>query len=951
MHPRLPALLVILGLAAPLRAGEPLTLADGTPYDRNNVYKLEREPKTTIGHVAWVTVAGYKYRAKAGPKAADLEGDRLTKFMERGFIWQTKTVEGETYVLLTSKDPNAARVEQPYGWVPRDLLIDDTAPRALPVKVKKAVGDKKEEVEVETGISRKGMIVNTMDTVLAFQKKPPPPLFTVPLDSVRDALTKKQFPPALKNEFTAAGIELTSVVRIEPRPGKDGWLATMEETAGAGGVFTARQQYDLLVQGNNLVARDGQNMAWVYDRPLAERKHRRKSFILANVFFIFRERDGFALIGSVPAVADHVYKQAIHGWVELKRLSLWNTTEALEWDRASTLPTARPRRPATGVIFASAEAARDWMTKHARAESLPEGKEKEQAQAEARKILESNLLARESTLKGESRPLSGMEMRYPLLGIRGKHPATQSPLFEVGWFGPFVDEGGGKTEDQVMAARRDKILKVIQEIKTVELLFVIDGTGSMYEYRTSVVPEVVAQCLRELNDIRQKDQTFADLRVRATAVLFGVEKDGSLALSHSPLSNGQNGLANPAEIISPEVGHKIGERITELAKWLRGYKKMPKVGDSELEPVFSAIRGGIKAVRFSEAARKHLIFLGDMGDRSKADTAAHKEIRTVVANLLQGKAPQPINFMGIQLEQLGNAFAGADLLKTQLALIHEEINRVKDERGAEASVFHLKGDPADLNTGIRTKIRERFDKLREELRELEREAVSTAEGSQRAVISPVLRRHYKANGIDIAQLAAGGVQVYEVGYASRVTLVGTQRVEQLRPVYLVPVRTARKLRDLLLEITDDGRAVNRNPDDLRKLVENQLMALTKTDDPTKVQKLTIGEVSALQDGLRFKTRFLQLSPEQITEKLSDEDCVQMLLVCRRLHELLQDGTESDWRIDYQKLEGGGKIPNPVRVRRKDTSGNDLPPRQADRFYVFPSETARWVWLDQNLHVP
>ena len=527
--------------------------------------------------------------------------------------------------------------------------------------------------------------------------------------------------------------------------------------------------------------------------------------------------------------------------------------------------------------------------------------------------------------------------------IRRRRPNSSG----VGWFGPFVGEPGSEPNAKIAKLRQ----QLLEEIQTVELVFVIDGTGSMDVLRSSVVPDVVSECLRELNQVRikDKDQTFSGLRVRVAVFLYGENKKGELVLDHTPLSNGKSGLDNDAEVISSAVEKEIEKRIDGLASWLRKHPNMSKETDDELEPVFDALLEGMKQAKLSSTARKHVVFLGDMGDRSREDGPKSPQIRRIVEALLSDKAAQPINFLGIQVEQVGAGVKGAALLKSQLEWIRDEVQRFKDDpkRGAaEADVYYLDiQNNADMKLAIAKTIRRRFDDLREELKRLTRQSHEYLLGTDRGAASPVLRRHYEANGIDVSNLEVAGVQVYEVGYAYQATRVGKRNVSQLRPVCLVPKAAAMRLRDLLLEITEDGQAVTRNSEQIRTRVEKQMKSLARADDLPGLQKMSLAEVYKLQAGLTFKTPYLQ-TPLDHLDRLRDEDYERMLLVAHRLGEKLADDTrseQSEWKIVRKSLPGGERYPTAQRV-----PSTTVP---ADRYFTFPDDTTKWVWLDQNLHVP
>ena len=939
--------LVCASLSAAADA-EPLKLADDKEYEPGKAYSMPAEDGT-VGHLTWVTVADYVYRAKPNTDVPVLGGDK-SKFMQRGFVWQTKKIGEETFLLLASRSSDRKLVLVPYGWILQSLVVESTKPSALMVTLPDGTGK-----EIETAVPRKGMIVNTLETVKKFQEKPPEKLFAVPVAPIKAELDKGLLPKSVAEQFTNQGIALGQKNRVEPRAKKDsGWIVTMEEPTQTGG-FAARQQYELVATGDTVEARDGQNMAWVYNQPGDDRAFRRKSFYLANVFFIFREYKGYTLIGSLPTVSDGNYADAIHGWVDSNRLSLWNTAEALEWDRPSTEKAAQPvRRPPNGMVFTNEDAATRWMEAHAKAEQFAD----EGARTKAQKIVESSRMASEGLMvvdpKAEqkeyvSASLTGMDMRYPMLRVLKKDAETDANVYGVGWFGPFITAGKGAIAPEVIAARRKDILSIINDLQTIELLFVIDGTGSTYNYRIGAVPDVLRDSLKLLDELRRTNKDYSRIRVRATIVLFGkrqLESGGwESYIEHTPFSNLQNGENNPAEMLSPEIGPKAGQRIDSLTEWLRKHENMTKDGATELEAVFEGLLKGLGSAKFSPAARKFLIFMGDMGDDSGVINPEHTTIKRIRNNLESDGNPQPINFLGIRLEDKGASPNGSAMLQTQLEAIVKSTRDFSKTVSAEA--ITLKGDnEAAIKTLIQEKLKERFETLLKELKDLERDARNTAEGSQRGFASEVLRRHFESKGAKTAEIEASGVQVYEVGYAHESTYVGQAKVKQLRPVYLVPVEVASDLRTAMLQLASNGQEVTFDKLKLRKLQEEMLVALTKSGGPKTITPRNIEEAFRIQAGLRFTTPFLKLPPDKIQERMTDEQCERLLLVGKRLDELLRDGKKSEWKIERKQRDakdGGGTISQAVSVA--GTTQDD------DRLYEFPYDHQKWVWLDQEMHIP
>lgn len=107
----------------------------------------------------------------------------------------------------------------------------------------------------------------------------------------------------------------------------------------------------------------------------------------ANLFFIYGEADPerygrkgeepHVLIGtsmsfdaSASGVRDRdendsdLPEAIVKGWVPKQRILFWNTREAIEWDRPSTLPSAKPRRTTPAVVFRSPQDAFEALNRN-----------------------------------------------------------------------------------------------------------------------------------------------------------------------------------------------------------------------------------------------------------------------------------------------------------------------------------------------------------------------------------------------------------------------------------------------------------------------------------------------------------------------------------------------------------------------------------------------------------
>ena len=1030
---RLFALAAGLTLLGPVTAAAqttaPLVLDDGTRFDASQVYMAKSRSSRLI------SVAGYDFRSAPGPDAPPrsdvLPRFRTTAFLQYGVPWQSKRVAERTYHLMALVDDDMV-VSQMLGWVPDHLLlpVNGLTPSAMMLEV----NDRGRRVH--TRVPRRGMVVNTLDTVQAWQNQQranpkAAVLFDLPPGELAVGLTAGVCPPELLAAFQNNGLVVGKETTVAPRPDVKGWRLTFRDGPN-GGV----QQYLAVEENGRLAVKESANMAWVYGRPASDaeaaaRGFRRKSFAVSNVFFVYQELDAalnpvepgaprpaksYCLVGSSADTPDALAQQAIHGWIETSRLSEWPTTMALEWDRPSTLPPgdtgvvggvkweaklpAPPpltRRGPDGLLFHTREGAEGWMKAlHVWAQSRSPADEAA-AKRFRQPVGDGPTPVTElpdPKDKAVSRRLGGLEMRFPVLRTAGEHDDTQKMLYELGWFGPIKSVGGApEVTDAQRAAARKKLLDAQRAAKTVDLLFVIDGTGSMTGPRNEVVPDVLATCLTQLDEFRRGaggkaaggTNPFRELTVRAQVVLFGREK-GRLVVERSAASNGQSGAANPAEVVSAALGTAVPGRIRALADWVKG-KNLPADGTDAEEPVFDAMLRALASDARSDST-KFLILMADMPDVSglagvRVEGKAREVVRSLVGietDAISGKesfTAQPRNFIGVQLPPVGGwgnpaAVPAADRLTAQLRAIEKELTAAtitlpdgkKAPAGVEAAVeVAREQDAARLNARIRDIWQASFDRVRERLERLDRATREGEEGSVRPDgVDPASFRHWVAQGIRLEELAADGVQVYQpvFGYARMPTPAagaGIQDRTQLRTVFLVQRERARDLRNSMKTLVDGLNTIGDDPAKAKKAIESIVGQLLKDDQARfstplvedKGRSMSLPELFKLLAGIEFPPESV-LDLDRLLEankSLPPQSRVQLLLAYERLNELLEHGTEGDYRV-YNAPRPGG-VGTEIRVER---IGRPEDRRPADRSFTFPGfPDNQYLWLDQEHHLP
>lgn len=954
----LPFALLALGLVGAARAEEdrpPLELANGEKYVQSVVYTLPKAENLNVPERCWVVVAGESFRAAPRREKTAAYNPDPSKFLQGAYVWGRS--EDGKFLLLAEKD-DKDRVKKALGWLPAESVISQLA--ASPIR------------DPDTSILRKAMIVNKVEDIKSLLEKPPQPLLELSSEDEK-ALEKKEAPDSLLK-----ALKLDSA-KVEKRPDGAGWLvldapkAKGEQEDAAVGRGVVRQWFDVTRNATTkkLEVRDSLNQAVILDRPDGKAGQRRRNFALFNVFYVYRETSEYALIGSVPQFEDKTMERDIHGWVRKDRLSFWNTAAAMEWDVRSTQPGAPTRRPPTGLILGKVSDAEKWLgalktSDPVAAAALVNGGEF----GETRDPDEKNC-------KDQSRPLRGSEMRFPVLGEEGKgKPGDQSEfekkngtkLYRVGAAGPLM--GGGEASAAELAKRRERIEKVIEDLLTVEILFVIDGTGSVTGYYEQI-QKTILQSLQGLKEL-QSVKGFEKLRVRVNFTFYGDGDSKPPVVVGKPFNPKDKPADNPAEIVVPRAvagNATVEKRLKKLIETCVGEDKELRHRQdmkSDLDPLEFAYRGiteGIAGAGFGYSSTQWVILITDVGSDEK-DTVTKAD----VVNALAGGSAVPKRFLVLHKKpqplKPGDAERDAVLkLTTQVKAIKADMEKL----GGTVEYTELTESTVKETT---LKI---GDLLASRLKDLQKELIEDLDtlGQYSAGGIPIigkasLLKRLTRNDDDrllhdkvVKLLVGGGVQVYQEGYLCeqvpvRVSGAKTKWVPQARQVFKVSEAEAKSLLAFYKGLANDNVLQSGTKEEFQKLVSALLSTLVNesglTGQDWAAAQKSPAEFFKRVGGLPFKPSWLQAKDISQIPLPSLEQRRDLFRVAAALEELITNpSVENTWRVTLRDSPRGGGATYPTARTVGEPRKNI--PAEFQRRYTDTLNGTVWLWLDAELHLP
>jgi hypothetical protein len=847
-------------------------------------------PGTNLPWKVWVAFEGLAALAEARDGGKEI-GTTKFQFMQPCFVAARHRPDPKgaaKYLLVARVAPNQRSIDRLLGWVHGDFVVQKPF----------ALRDEK------TTIHRKAMIVNRADALVNLK-----PLFQLNAGGLAAKLDARELPEELGKDFARAGRALSPKTEVEVRTLGDSWTVVDKVN---------RVRYSVYTEGGKLTVRDSLKVASVFDAP-TETAAERTRYQLFNIFFVYAEArvkgKDYLLLGTDLSGNP---EKVVQGWIPKERVSQWNTREALEWDRTSTLPGAKLRRGELGQVWASAQQAHTWLERKAEPKPL------------FREVFDDRRV---------SRAFLPEDMRFPVLewtdpDFPRKHLGTGNVLLRVGWAGDFATVSGGKsTLDQEKVREYQQLFREAQEgLNRLEIVFVIDDTESMRPYLKAtgqVVEAIIEEATKDAADKKRK------VRV-AVSYYNDVNTSDTKQLPYSvkPL----------VDVSDPKVRKKL---IADARD--HDYR----AGGDELEQVFPGINAAVAGSECSPAARKLLIVIGDAGDKS-ADPDGNKQfdpkgvkttkywLDTLTKRLVPSGEQTPWELCVIHMDYVEpgkkRGFAG-DLFETHLKALVDRVNAKSPERRAEFLPAREK-TPEAVIARMKTLITKRFQELEEKAAKYDALLNQLRRGEWHTEIGPGLRDYLKRFGITEADLnrlrALEGAQIYQEGFIWQ-NGREVKGLTQVRPMTLLSSGELRRVVELLKNIVHPPEAGSEYT--LQDLVERQLLSMLG-EKSYKGQK--IDEVFEKKLGLTFRTALLSRTPAELKD-VKRSDILELEGPLLRLEDLLGDRKQKwELRTSVNKLSGEKETRWVADPKTLD---------ERPRYFDIPGSSERWYWVDTLEELP
>ena len=634
----------------------------------------------------------------------------------------------------------------------------------------------------------------------------------------------------------------------------------------------------------------------------------RRTFQLYNVFFVYAETDTHLLVGSgpqfsadedVPGAADKV----VQGWLPKDRAIQWNTREAFEWDRPSTLLEARPRRSFRGLIWENDTAANSWL-------QGAEGQGSEPTSELAQQVLFREALGPNAV----SKLLSPKDVRFPILGKPTRDPATDNKLYKVAW----VDSSVGRE----IYAKMDEAQEAVRNL---DVLVVIDDTDTMDPY----FPAAAKAIEGILNGVHTAHGQGPESHLRVAVAYYA--DDGI-----DPQTNRPNSLVpfKPMRLVSIIHQNEINKLIEEV----KGHHSQG--GGDAPESVFHGIIHAIDGAYFNPYHQQLVIAIGDMGDRSLEEDDVHTEKDKVVDKLCRNVGI-PIEFYAIRVETDAsrNGHEDAKRYETQMKAIvrrlNERIRQRLDPKGALKPVSFAGYVHMDNADKVTEQVIERYKELRREADQVSDTIRRYQRGEFRHTeVGPAALLRFKAHNIPVETLQQWqGMEVCHPGFVWEKT-AGSPAIPQVRTRVLLEKARLTKITEKLDELVQGTNSAT-----LADIVERLVRDLT--GDPQA--KGSLQDAFFKKEGLPVRSPLLVLTPREIRDRKNLEDELpKLMLKLDKLKDVL-NGVDSDWELKKKSSSAGQDVFRPVCTK-------SVP---LDRSFKIPGDPFdnNWYWIDLLEELP
>ena len=706
-------------------------------------------------------------------------------------------------------------------------------------------------------------------------------------------------------------------------------------------------------------------------RPNARAQKSEKDFLWFSLFFVYGQTNEYLLLGSSPdfsfSTGSTSAKSVIQGWVRISELCKWNTREAYHWDRESTLMSASPRRMGAGLAFHGKDQA--WQALRSVRESngstvFPNAVDPESVD-DTPTWQKGGFLFEQFDEDGVTRELLPIEPRFPNLGYEGtalypgKDPESGMKLVKIGCIGGVgkFDGKQGLSSGEISEIQR-KLKKLLADMSTMEIVFLIDDTKSMEPWF-----DVVSRVVKSIEtDVIDEFRTGVSVGSED-----GVEKQiGEVRIAVSYY----NGL----RLVSPNKGKhvpQLGELKDvsqfgkNLSKAVRGHQLTKNVEPGRAR-VFDGIAKAVQAARFSESSRKMVILLGDVGDAAKDPDGFYEGLTRVLASY----SAQPIEFYPVHVTDSNNLDRAAfSRQMTKLTtLVNQKANNFLAKAGknqarvTRAKLFRVDSETPEAQrlAQVSSFILERYRDQKTKIESLQAQIERLLHGDWHSKMSTELVEELRKRNFPVDALQSSrGIQTFEEGFAWRecgLKDADDNLVPQLRLWALMSYSEIETLKNALHAIATEDRS---SEEAILEAIGQQIQSLTGDSDespgageirsPASNRRQNRNEASSrsMREALAAKIPGLNslivsplLAKAQNEIQLSELSGENILDIKRKAH-LLED-----------------ILDRKVRTRKETSQRNKLLPKFTitrevtfDREYRIPGSSDRYYWVDVEKELP
>ena len=194
------------------------------------------------------------------------------------------------------------------------------------------------------------------------------------------------------------------------------------------------------------------SMTHAYKGPSKKDFASHKKVGLFDLFFAFAQKSGYTLLARDASLVVEQADRQLLGWVANDNLHIWKTRQAIEIDKT----TLRSRKQGVKVFKTQKEAIDFYLG----------GKKIEP-------LAEEDL--------GITASWEPLLMRYPIISEGSKQYPGLGNMYQVGVIGDqvYIDKGTAGLTEKELAVMRVKLKELEREMSHIDLLFIIDATGSM----------------------------------------------------------------------------------------------------------------------------------------------------------------------------------------------------------------------------------------------------------------------------------------------------------------------------------------------------------------------------------------------------------------------------------------------------------------------------------------